>query len=172
MQQRQLKNNDRATNKPAPAVRVEHSAGGVVFRRTRQGMLMGFIMDSYRKWAFPKGRVKKNEELGAAAVRETREEMGLNKLRLIMPLGTASIWFKDRYEQPGTTVHKYISYFLMETAAEEKGKAENKKTGERVSAIRWVPYHQAAKFASYKNVQPIVKRVVEYLDQATKNKKM
>lgn len=157
------KNNHRLAAKAAH-VRIEHSAGGVVFRRTPKGTLVGFIMDSYHKWAFPKGRVEQGEELSAAALRETKEEMGLNKLRLVAPLGTASIWFKDRFEQPGTTVHKYISYFLMETAPEETGKAENKKSGERVRAIRWVPYQRAAREASYKNTLPIVKGAIEILD--------
>lgn len=165
MQRPPKSNNHRPPVKDKPAARVENSAGGVVFRRTRHGLLIGLIMDSYRKWAFPKGRIQKDEDLGAAALRETREEMGLVRLRLVAPLGTASIWFKDRYEQPGTTVHKYISYFLMETAPDEKGKAENKKTGERVRAIRWVPYHRALKEASYKNTLPILKKAIALLEK-------
>lgn len=165
MPRSQHKDNDRVSAKAKAAARVENSAGGVVFRRTRQGILIGLIMDSYHKWAFPKGRVQKGEEMGTAALRETREEMGLERVWLVSPLGTVSIWFKDRFEQPGTTVHKYISYFLVETPSGEKGKAENKKTGERVRAIKWVPYERAARQASYKNVLPVIKKAVAILDK-------
>lgn len=149
--------------------RVENSAGGVVIRRLQHDILVGFIKDSYGKWTFPKGRLHPGEDVGRGAERETREEMGLSKLKRLAPLGTATIMFKDRYEQPGTTVKKYISYFLMETDQHEKGKAENKESGERVTAIRWVPYRRAAKFASYKNVLPIIRKAVGLLELGDKN---
>lgn len=148
--------------------RVENSAGGVVIRRMPNEILVGFIKDSYGKWTFPKGRVKPGEDVGYGAERETREEMGIVKIRVLAALGTATILFKDRYEQPGTTVKKYISYFLMETDPLEKGKAENKSTGERVTAIRWVPYRRAAKFASYKNVLPIIRKAVALIEESEK----
>jgi 8-oxo-dGTP diphosphatase len=152
-------NNDRRR------VRVEHSAGGIVFRRCGRQILVGMIMDSYRKWTFPKGHVEKGESVSHAALRETREEMGLKRLRLVAPLGGISIWFKDRYEHVGETIHKYIDFFLMETAPEERGAPERR---ERVYAIRWVPYRQASKRAGYKNIQPVLKVAVAYLDEAQK----
>jgi len=159
MQQRQLKNN----------VRVEHSAGGVVFRRLDRRILIGLIKDSYHKWTFPKGHLEKGETPAQAALRETHEEMGLKRLRLVAPLGDVSIKFKDRFVHVGQTVQKRIDFFLMETPSHEQGKPER---GERISDIRWVPYRQAVKIVSYKNVQPIVTRAVAHLDQAIKNKKV
>ena len=169
MQQRPLKNNDRATGKPASAVRVEHSAGGVVFRHLDRRILIGLIKDSYHKWTFPKGHLEKGETPAQAALRETHEEMGLKRLRLVAPLGDVSIKFKDRFVHVGQTVQKRIDFFLMETPSHEHGKPER---DERISDIRWVPYRQAVRTVSYKNVQPIVARAVAYLDQAIKNKKM
>ncbi len=154
---------DRLSAKAKAAARVENSAGGVVFRRTGKGLLVGFIKDSYHKWAFPKGHVEKGETLPSAALRETREEMGIDRAWIIAPLGTVSIWFKDRYDKPGTTVHKYISYFLIETPGNEKGRPENKKTGERVRAIKWVSLARAPKQASYKNILPILKKAAAIL---------
>lgn len=162
------KERERLSRKAKAEARVENSAGGVVFRRTRQGILVAFIKDSYHKWAFPKGRVEKGEAVTTAALRETREEMGVNRVWIVASLGRISIWFKDRYEQPGTTVHKYISYFLIETPSEEKGKPENKKTGERVRAIRWVPYGRALRQASYKNIAPIIRKAVAIIEKTAK----
>lgn len=140
---------------------VEHSAGGVVFRRTSKGIVAGLIKDSYGKWAFAKGRIEKGETPSAAAVRETREEMGLKQLHAVSFLGTSSIWFKDRYEHVGATIHKYITYFLMETAPEERGRPEGR---ERVFAVKWIPYRDLPKLIGYKNSVPIAKKAVSIID--------
>lgn len=163
-----LEKNNQPARKPFAAkpktapVRAEHSAGGVVFRALGRRLLIGFIKDSYHKWTFPKGHLEKGETAAQAAVRETHEEMGLRRLRLVAPLGHVAIKFKDRYEHIGQTVEKRIDFFLMQTAAEERGTPER---GERIAAIRWVPYRQAAKYASYKNIQPIIKAAVGFLEK-------
>ena len=127
--------------------------------------MIAFILDSYRKWSFPKGHVEKGESVAAAALREIREEMGLSRAWIVAPLGEIVIKFKDRFDQPGTMVHKKISYFLVETPADEKGKAENKKTGERVRAISWVPYRNAFRRASYKNTHQIIRKAIALLEE-------
>ncbi len=157
------RNNDRRNgNGNKGRVRIERSAGGVVYRRVGRQILIGMILDSYRKWTFPKGHVEKGETVSEAALRETREEMGLKRLRLVAPLGGISIWFKDRYHRVGETIHKYVDFFLMETAPEERGTPERR---ERVYAIRWVPFRQAQKRAGYKNIRPILKAAVDRLDR-------
>jgi 8-oxo-dGTP pyrophosphatase MutT (NUDIX family) len=155
----------RPPNNDKNRIRIEHSAGGVVFRRASGRILIGLIKDSYHKWTFPKGHLEKGETPAQAALRETHEEMGLTRLRLTVPLGDISIKFKDRFVHIGQTVQKRIDFFLMETPGHEQGKPER---GEGINAIRWVPYRQAVRFASYKNIQPIIKRAVLYLDQAVK----
>jgi 8-oxo-dGTP diphosphatase len=162
----QPKNHDRRkVENGRERIRAEYSAGGVVFRILGRRVLIGFIKDSYHKWTFPKGHLEKGESAAQAALRETHEEMGLKNLRLVNPLGTISIKFKDRFVHVGQTVHKRIDFFLMETASYEQGRPE---TDESIQAIRWVPYRQSLKFASYKNVQPIIKKAIGYLDQMIK----
>jgi len=163
------KSNNRFAAKAGPVVRIEHSAGGVVFRCLNRRVLIGLIKDSYHKWTFPKGHLEKGETPERAALRETHEEMGLKRLRLVAPLGNVSIKFKDRFVHVGQTVQKRIDFFLMETQFHEQGKPER---SEGINAIRWVPYRQAAKLASYKNIQPIIDRAVAYLDQAARKRRM
>jgi len=55
----------------------EHSAGGVIFRRTPEGVRWLVIRDSYRNWGFPKGHVEDGESEVDAARREVGEETGL-----------------------------------------------------------------------------------------------
>ena len=107
----------------------------------------------------------KGETPAQAALRETHEEMGFKRLRLVAPLGSVSIKFKDRFVHVGQTVQKRIDFFLMETPAGERGKPER---SEGINEIRWVPFRQAVRSASYKNVQPIIKKAAAYLEELSK----
>ena len=98
------------------------------------------VVDSYGKWAFPKGHVRDGEQYRAAAIREIGEEMGLLQLRLVARLDTIDIWFRDRYVHKGELIHKYIHYFLFEAnkdAAVERPKPQEQ--GETIRAVGWVP---------------------------------
>ena len=66
------------------------------------------MMDSYGKWAFPKGHVEPGETFEEAAARETLEELGLEQIRLLEYLGKIDIWFRDRFEKERTLIHKDI----------------------------------------------------------------
>lgn len=146
---------------PADRVKVEISAGGIVFKRTPKGVRVAFIMDPFNKWAFAKGHVEKGESIVDAAVRETREEMGLRKLRVVAPLGTIDFWFRDRYraETKGVLVHKYVHYFLMQTPTGAYGKPQ--KT-EKIRRIIWTPIQKAMSTSSYDDVRPILQKAIDW----------
>ena len=154
-QERQLKNRKNAR------VKMEQSAGGIVFKRTPQGVWLAFILDPYGKWTFAKGHPEPGESLVEAALRETREEMGLGRLRVVKPVGEIDIWFRDRYrpETKGMLVHKYVHYFLMQAPAAAKGRPQFK---EKIRRVIWVPLGRALTVSSYKDVRPVLERVLEY----------
>lgn len=143
-------------------VKVEISAGGIVFKRTPQGVRIAFVMDPYGKWTFAKGHMEKGEGLDQAALRETREEMGLGRLRVIAPLGSIDIWFRDRYrpETKGVLIHKYVHYFLMEAPARAKGSPQKK---EKIRKIIWVNAGRAMRTSSYEDVRPILRKALGIL---------
>jgi len=148
--------------KPHPRrVKVEISAGGVVFKRAPQGILVGMIRDPFAKWAFAKGHVEPGETVEQAALRETREEMGLGSLRIVAPLGRIDFWFRDRYrpESRGTLIHKFVHYFLLEAPPDAQGRPQRK---EKISRVIWVSLKQAMDRSSYKDIQPMLARVDEY----------
>ena len=66
---------------------LEVSAGGIVFRRFPElGPRFLLIRDSYDNWGFPKGHLEDGESPAEAAVRETAEETGLERLVLQGPI--------------------------------------------------------------------------------------
>ena len=150
-------------------MKVEVSAGGIVFKRTPQGVRLAFVMDPYGKWTFAKGHVKEGEALAQAALRETREEMGLGRLRIIAPLGSIDIWFRDRYrpETKGVLIHKYVHYFLMEAPSRAKGSPQKK---EKIRRIIWVGAGRATGTSSYEDVRPILRKALDILFRHEKEK--
>ncbi len=151
-----------------PKIKLEFAGGGVVYRRSRQGPLIGFILDPYRKWTFAKGHAEPGESMEEAARRETQEEMGLENLTVVAPLGKMSIWFRERFRHgqivrgERALIHKFIYYFLMKTS--RRGKTHPQRA-ERIGAVRWVPLVLARATASYKNILPILNRAIEIIRQ-------
>lgn len=138
----------------------ELSAGGVVFRRSKDGIQIAFLKDSYDKWTFPKGRVEKGEAVEEAAARETLEEIGLTEIRFLEELGKISIWFRDRYEKKGKLIHKDIHYFLFETPSNAELVPD---PSQHTYDAKWVPVKKALQTSSYSDLVPIIKKALEYL---------
>jgi ADP-ribose pyrophosphatase YjhB (NUDIX family) len=110
-----------------------------------------FIKDSYGRWSFPKGHQELGETLAETAVREIREETGLDGLQYIAPLGKTSF----RFRREGTVIAKSVHYFLFQAASDAKERfATRSEVGEGHELIqegRWVPMRQAFSTSSYKN---------------------
>ncbi len=104
----------------------------------------------------PKGHIEKSETCEQAAIREVREEVGLEELRLIACLGKQELQYRDEHE---IQHKKVVSWYLMETPYEshltikvEKGFVESK----------WLPYEDARKLCSYEDFR-------EWIDTAADN---
>ena len=146
--------------------RREVSAGGIVFKRTRRGVMFAMIVDSYGKLAFPKGHVRRGEQLAEAAAREVCEELGLCDLTLLRRLGTNDIWFRDRFVYKGYLIHKYIHYYLFETQGSARIQIQPiKSTGERVRRGLWVPITDVLRRSSYDNMDPLVHRAIRFIER-------
>ncbi len=155
---------DKRLPKGSERVDREVSSGGLVFRRSPKGVQFALMLDSYGKWAFPKGHVEPGESREEAAARETLEELGLEQVRLLEYLGKIDIWFRDRFEKKGTLIHKDIHYFLFETTPEAELKPD---PGEHVYDARWVPAGKITKTSNYPDMLPIIRRALGFVRQET-----
>ena len=118
------------------------------------------MLDSYGKWAFPKGHVEGAESLEEAAARETLEELGLEQVRLLEPLGQIDIWFRDRFEKKGVLVHKDIHYFLFEATTDALLQPD---PSEHSYGAKWVSAARLLKESNYPDMVPIVKRALSFV---------
>ena len=136
----------------------ETSAGGVVYRLDGAAPLFLLIRDSYKNWGFPKGHLESGEQPQDAALREVREETGLEAVSLKGTIETIDWYFRFR----GRLIHKVCHFYLMETA-----EAETSPQGtEGITACQWVPYDEAASAISYANARHVLRRAHEMITGA------
>ena len=90
------------------------SAGGIITKLENNQLKICLInlMPLSPKYTFPKGHVEPDETLEQAALREVREETGLQNLSIAKYLGFIS---RKATERTGKVVDKDIHLFLMKT---------------------------------------------------------
>lgn len=137
----------------------ETSAGGIVYRRQSGGdALFLLIRDSYRNWGFPKGHLEAGELPAAAAVREVREETGLDGVHLFGAIQTIDWTFRSK----GQLVHKVCHFFLMRSECEDTVPQE----AEGITACQWMAFDEAFAVLSYENARGVLARAYAMLQTA------
>lgn len=133
----------------------ETSAGGVVYRLADGHPLFLLIRDSYQNWGFPKGHLESGERAEDAALREVREETGIEHVALRGTIETIDWYFRFR----GRLIHKVCHFFLMET-----GQASTSpQHAEGITACQWVGYDAAQIAISYANARLVLHRAQEMI---------
>ena len=133
----------------------ETSAGGVVYRLDAGHAVFLLIRDSYQNWGFPKGHLESGERAEDAAVREVREETGIDDLALRGQIETIDWYFRFR----GQLIHKVCHFYLMETTQA----STNPQQAEGITACRWVSYDDARSAISYANARKVLARAHEMI---------
>ncbi len=139
-------------------VREEVSAGGVVVRHGDPDTPPVFLIirDSYRNWGFPKGHLEPGETAADAALREVREETGLDDLELRVPLGEIDWHFRFR----GRRIHKRCHFFLLESF----GATTEPQVDEGITECRWEPFDRALALVSYDNAREVLQRAAAWVE--------
>ena len=137
-------------------MKMEFSAGGIVYKKIYQDFQFALILDSYGKWTFPKGHIDKGEKPEEAALRETTEEIGLSQIKIITPIEKVDFWFKLNEE----LIHKYVYFYLIES----DGTEELNHQIEEVQEAKWLSPQEAYNQIDYKKQnQPILVKAFKIL---------
>jgi 8-oxo-dGTP pyrophosphatase MutT (NUDIX family) len=125
------------------------SAGGVVFRVVDDRIEVALCgRTANGLWGLPKGTPNKGEDLLHTALREVREETGL-EVRTHAPIGQIEYWFVAR----GVRFHKTVHYFLMEAVGGDVSRHDPE-----YDVVEWFSVGEAYEKMSYKNEAAIVRR--------------
>jgi 8-oxo-dGTP pyrophosphatase MutT (NUDIX family) len=139
---------------PGKLVRIELSAGGVVYRRrTGAALEVLLIEDGYGNWGFPKGHVETNERPEDAALRECGEEAGLARLRLSAAIG-ATDWY---FRVGDALIHKFCDYFLVEADPLEEARPRHR---EGIRACVWLSPEEALSRVTHDNARHVLRRAL------------
>lgn len=145
------------------STKLEFSAGGIVFKKTKEGIRIALILDPFNKWTFAKGHVEEGERVERAALREVAEETGMYGLKLKEKLGEMDYWFKaDSKGKPGgkDLIHKVVYWYLMEAQEDVNIELQD---AEGIAELKWVSVKELSEMTSYKNMEKIVENAVEIL---------
>jgi len=124
-----------------PPLLREFSAGGLVVRRMRGRPYVAAVrVKGGRVLALPKGHIEAGESGAEAAIREVREEAGVDG-RLVEKLDDIRYW----YTRDGARVLKVVSFFLL---AYRSGSVRNYQRAE-VDGAEWVPLEDAPRLLAY-----------------------
>lgn len=113
-------------------------------------------------WALPKGKIDGGESAAEAAVREVREETGVEG-RLVEKLGDVRYTYTATWEgAKGERIFKVVSFFLL-TAG--RGRIDDIDDAMRIEVdeARWLPLDEAPRLLTHKGEREMAARALEML---------
>ncbi len=133
------------------------SAGGVVYRR--DGVSIEVVLASRRTrrgelaWGLAKGGIEEGESLEDAAVREVREETGI-EAEIEDSLGDTRYF----YVWEDMRIRKTVHFFLMRATGGDPVERDDE-----MEEIRWFPIERALKRAAYRGERDVIGRALDRL---------
>ncbi len=130
------------------------SAGGVVFRgdnSNREVLLCGRSGDVL--WCLPKGTPERGESMQETALREVREETGVE----VEPeglVGDIRYWFSR--PQEGVRYYKTVRHYLFKPIGGDTSLHDHE-----FDDVRWFPVEQALQKLTYRNEGRILRQAIE-----------
>ncbi|HEY7401216.1 MAG TPA: NUDIX hydrolase [Actinomycetota bacterium] len=142
---------------PARETRTEVSAGGVVYRR--EDGKVGILLAARRTrrgdlaWGLAKGGIEPDESFEDAAVREVREETGI-EAEIEASLGETRYF----YVWEDVRVRKTVHFFLMRATGGDVAERDDE-----MEDVRWFALARALKRASYRGERDVLQRAARML---------
>jgi 8-oxo-dGTP pyrophosphatase MutT (NUDIX family) len=143
---------------PRRRTRDEHSSGGAVIAMRDGAPHVALIATRNKtRWGLPKGAVTDGETSEAAALREVREETGL-EARILRPLDTIQYSFRAG----DTLINKRVDFYLMQYVA---GELEPQLS--EVDAVEWVELTSALRRASFDSERKLLEMALRELSPSS-----
>lgn len=134
---------------------IERLAGAVVYAEDNGSMYLALVHDIFGHWTLSKGKIEEGEDVQAGAVRELKEEMGLD-ITIEAELGNNE--YIATHPEKGK-VRKQVHYFLASSAytaiqMEQKGGLDDGQ---------WFKVADILDLNFYEDILPIVTKAITML---------
>lgn len=131
--------------------RNEVSAGGVVFRlRDDGGFDVVLIRTHEGRWQLPKGWIENGESMEQTAVREVREEAGIDA-EIVGPLDMIKYTYTSTYDPEPARVRKQVHFFLLRYL---RGSTDDHD--DEVQEARWTEMSEAERVLAFKDERRVM----------------
>ncbi|MFE9790125.1 NUDIX hydrolase [Streptomyces goshikiensis] len=115
-------------------------AGAVVVHEGRVLLVRRRVAEGQLSWQFPAGKVEPGESCDEAAVRETKEEAGLDVVPVV---------------RLGERVHPITSRQVSYTACEVLGGAAHVADADEIAEVAWVTLSEIPQYIPYGLFKPV-----------------
>ena len=144
---------NQSTSQGKVATMDQISAGGVAFRwRDSEPQIAIVSVKPKMRWQLPKGIVDPGESPQVTAVREVREEAGI-ETELIKLIETIEYWYRSvKYGKP-VRYHKFVHFYLVEYKSGDVSNHDHE-----VEEARWVSFDEARERLDFKSEREVVEK--------------
>ncbi len=135
------------------------SAGGIVFRPlAEKGFEVPLVsVGQPPRWQLPKGLVDPGERPETTAIREVREEAGL-QAEIVEKLKLVEYWYQATVAGRRVRIHKFVHFFLMKYLSGEVADHDHE-----VNEARWMEVGQAIETIAFKSERAVLEQAASYI---------
>jgi len=136
----------------------QFSAGGSAYKTSRNGKTKWLIVKpaGVDRWQLPKGLIEKEEKTSEAALREVKEEGGV-ETKIIKKIGSSSYF----YVFENTKCFKTVAYYLMEVIKKTKEGHD-----QEIDQVSFQEFDKAYELLTFKDDKNILKKAKELLESS------
>ena len=139
--------------------KLQISAGGVAFRNQGEKREVALIsVGDDNRWQLPKGLVDKGESTEDAAVREVREEAGIDT-QVVDRIDKVEYWYFAKENGDRVRYHKYVYFYLLRYKSGDVAEHDDE-----VNEAQWVEIGEAVKRLAFETEKKIVERAAQMID--------
>lgn len=135
----------------------QFSYGIVGLRKVNEQWQVLLVLHNQGHWAFPKGHIEPDEDPHQCAVRELKEETGLEIIRFLSDTS-----FVEHYQfyHDQTLISKTVTYFLAEVSGTPTPQLQE------VKEVRWVDLPAAAELITHLEARRILTAVQAFMESS------
>ncbi len=109
------------------------------------------------RWQLPKGTVDKGEETETAALREVREEAGI-ETEMVGLIDRIEYWYFATERRVRVRFHKFVYFYLLRYTA-----GDVRNHDHEVNEARWFEIRRAEEILAFRNEREMVARAREMI---------
>ncbi|MGE5445094.1 MAG: NUDIX hydrolase [Ignavibacteriales bacterium] len=135
------------------STRIQVSAGGVAFRKKENRIEVVIVsIGNDHRWQLPKGIINTDESAESAAMREVREEAGV-ETEMIGAIDKVEYWYYSIDRGERVRFHKFVHFYLLSYKS-----GDVRDHDREINEVCWVEIDKAYHMLAFKSEKRIAKQ--------------